>query len=196
MPTTLTRKETGHSHAPARGNGKAAMKRLFPAPPALATPTDLSSQAVQAVTEAVNPLTADAFALYTKTKNFHWHLSGPRFRDLHLLFDEQAEAIFASIDALAERIRKIGGTTIRSIGHISQLQTIRDDNDEFVGPDEMVRRLMEDNRHMAAQQRAAVEVCDHHGDSATSNLLQDILDQTERRTWFLFEVLQSQNRHA
>ncbi len=196
MPTTMNKRETGHSHAPTRANGRIAAKRLSPAPRALATPTDLGAEATAAVTEAVNPLVADAFALYTKTKNFHWHLSGPHFRDFHLLFDEQAEDIFESIDVLAERIRKIGGTTIRSIGHISQLQTIRDDNDEFVGPDEMVRRLMEDNRHMAAQQRAAVEVCDHHGDSATSNLLQDILDQTERRTWFLFEVLQSQNRHA
>ncbi|HOB74907.1 MAG TPA: DNA starvation/stationary phase protection protein [Phycisphaerae bacterium] len=159
----------------------------------MATPTDLSSAAVQAVTEAVNPLVADAFALYTKTKNFHWHLSGPHFRDYHLLFDEQAEEILESIDLLAERVRKIGGTTIRSIAHISQLQTIQDDNDEFVSAEDMVRRLMEDNRHMAQQQRAAIAVCERHGDSPTGNILQDILDRTERRTWFLFEVLQRGN---
>ncbi len=193
MTTTLTKRESGHAHAPARGNGKAAVRRPCPAPEALATPTDLSSAAVQAVAEAVNPLVADAFALYTKTKNFHWHLSGPHFRDLHLLFDEQAEDIFESIDVLAERVRKIGGTTLRSINHIGQLQTIRDDDDEFVPAEDMVRRLMEDNRHMAEQQRAAVAVCDRHGDSATSNILQDILDHTERRTWFLFEVLQREN---
>ncbi|MGB4260151.1 MAG: DNA starvation/stationary phase protection protein [Phycisphaerae bacterium] len=190
MPTTISRKE---SHAPAKGNGKAAVKRSFPAARALATPTDLSSTAVQAVTEAVNPLVADAFALYTKTKNFHWHLSGPHFRDYHLLFDEQAEEILESIDLLAERVRKIGGTTIRSIAHISQLQTIQDDNDEFVSAEDMVRRLMEDNRHMAQQQRAAIAVCERHGDSPTGNILQDILDRTERRTWFLFEVLQRGN---
>lgn len=190
MPTTMTRRESGHSHAPAKGNGKTAVKQAFPAPRGLATPTDLNAEGVQAITEAVNPLVADAFALYTKTKNFHWHLSGPHFRDYHLLFDEQAEDIFESIDALAERVRKIGGTTIRSIAHISQLQTIQDDNDEFVPPEDMVRRLMDDNRQMAEQQRAAVAVCDRYGDSGTSNILQDILDHTERRTWFLFEVLQ------
>src|SRR5919107_3990888 len=123
--------------------------RAFPAPEQLATPTDLSSEDVQKVTEAINPLVADAFALYVKTKNFHWHLSGARFRDLHLLFDEQAEAIFASIDVLAERVRRVGGTTIRSISHVHQLQTIEDDNEDFVGPDEMICRLMEDNRHLA-----------------------------------------------
>ncbi len=190
MPTTMTKRESGQTHAPTRGNGRTAVKRPSPAPERLATPTDLSSEAVAAVTDAVNPLVADAFALYTKTKNFHWHLSGPHFRDLHLLFDEQAEDIFESIDVLAERIRKIGGTTIRSIGHIGQLQTIQDDNDEFVAAEDMVRRLMEDNRRMAEQQRAAVALCDRHGDSATSNSLQDILDRTERRTWFLFELLQ------
>jgi len=142
------------------------------------------------VTEAVNPLIADAFALYAKTKNFHWHLSGSHFRDYHLLFDEQAEALLGSIDLLAERVRKIGGTTIRSIGHISQLQAIQDDNDDFVPPGEMVRRLLADNRHMAEQQRAAIEICDQNGDTPTGNLLQELLDQTERRIWFLFEISQ------
>jgi len=162
----------------------------FPAPAPLATVTDLTPQEAQAVTEVVNPLIADTFALYIKTKNFHWHLAGSHFRDYHLLFDEQAEAMFASIDSMAERVRRIGGTTIRSISHISQLQTIADDNSDFVPVGEMVKRLMEDNGHMARMIRDAIAVCDKHRDAATSNVLQEILDETERRTWFLFEVMQ------
>jgi len=165
----------------------------FPAPVPLATVTGLTHKEVQAVTEAVNPLIADAFALYIKTKNFHWHLAGSHFRDYHLLFDEQADAIFASIDIMAERVRRIGGTTIRSISHISQLQTIEDDNDDFVPAGEMVRRLMQDNAQMAEALRAAIDICDQHRDHATSNALQDILDETERRKWFLFEVTQGLN---
>lgn len=145
---------------------------------------------MQAVTQAVNPLIADSFALYAKTKNFHWHLAGPHFRDYHLLFDEQAEALFEGIDVLAERVRRIGGTTIRSIGHISRLQTISDDDDEFVPAGEMVQRLLIDNRAMAENQRAAIEICDHNRDSATSNLLQELPDETERRIWFLYEATQ------
>ena len=164
--------------------------KSFPAPAQLATMTDLTPQEVQAVTEAVNPLIADAFALYVKTKNFHWHLSGSHFRDYHLLFDEQADAIFASIDIMAERVRRIGGTTIRSIGHIGQLQTIADDNDDFVPAGQMVKRLMQDNEHIARMIRDAIAVCDKSRDSATSNALQEILDETERRKWFLFEVVQ------
>jgi starvation-inducible DNA-binding protein len=160
----------------------------------LATPTDLSSEGVQKITEAVNPVVADAFALYVKTKNFHWHLSGARFRDLHLLFDEHADAIFESIDLLAERVRRVGGTTIRSISHISQLQTVSDDNDEFVPPDAMIRRLTEDNRHYAELQRKAHAVCDTAGDVATASSLEDIIDQTERRVWFLYEILQDTDR--
>jgi starvation-inducible DNA-binding protein len=168
-------------------NGKLSS---FPVPAPLATPTDLTAQEVQAVTEAVNPLIGDAFALYVKTKNFHWHLAGSHFRDYHLLFDEQAEQILASIDAMAERVRKIGGTTVRSITHISQLQTISDDNDEFVPAGEMVHRLMNDNAHIAKKIRGAIAVCDQSRDAATSDLLQEILDETERRTWFLFAVVQ------
>ena len=156
----------------------------------LATPTDLTIQEVSAVIAAVNPLIADAFALYVKTKNFHWHLSGVHFRDLHLLFDEQADTILDSIDPLAERVRKLGGTTIRSIGDVSRQQTIPDDDDPFVAPLEMVRKLLADNRHIAERQRAAIAVCDDHRDTPTGNLLQDVLDQTERRIWFLFEILQ------
>src|SRR5215831_19735569 len=161
--------------------------KSFPAPAQLATMTDLTSQEAKAVTEAVNPLIADVFALYVKTKNFHWHLSGSHFRDYHLLFDEQAEAMFEAIDIMAERVRRIGGTTIRSIGHIAQLQTIEDDNNDFVPAGVMVRQLMEDNGHMAKMIRDAIAVCDKNRDSATSNVLQEILDETERRKWFLFE---------
>ncbi len=129
-------------------------------------------------------------ALYVKTKNFHWHLAGSHFRDYHLLFDEQAETLLASVDILAERVRKLGGTTIRSILHISQLQTIADDDEDFVPPGEMIQRLLADNRHMAERQRAAIEVCNENRDSPTGNLLQDMLDETERRIWFLFEISQ------
>jgi starvation-inducible DNA-binding protein len=148
---------------------------------------------VKEITEALNPLVADAFALYVKTKNFHWHLSGSHFRDYHLLLDEHADQIFASIDVLAERVRRIGGTTIRSISHISQLQTIEDDNDEFVPAGEMLRRLMDDNAHIAQQQRAAHDVCEKNQDVATASELETIIDETERRKWFLFEVAQGMN---
>jgi starvation-inducible DNA-binding protein len=164
--------------------------KAYPAPKQLATRTDLTQDEVKAITGALNPLVADAFALYVKTKNFHWHLSGSHFRDYHLLFDEHADAIFGAIDILAERVRRVGGTTIRSISHISQLQTINDDNDEFVAPGDMVRRLMDDNAHLAKAQRAAHEVCEKNRDVATASELEIIIDQTERRTWFLFEVAQ------
>jgi starvation-inducible DNA-binding protein len=162
----------------------------YPAPPQLSTSTDLTPQQAEAVTEAVNVLIADSFTLYVKTKNYHWHLYGPHFRDYHLLFDEQAESIFESIDVMAERIRRIGGTTIRSISHIGQLQTIEDDNRDLVTPEEMVRGLLADNEHMTEMIRKAIDVCDKNHDSATSNQLQEILDKTERRKWFLFEISQ------
>jgi starvation-inducible DNA-binding protein len=162
-------------------------------PEELATVTDLTLQEARAITEAVNPLIADAFALYVKTKNFHWHLYGSHFRDYHLLFDEHADAILESVDVMAERVRRVGGTTIRSIGHIGQLQTIDDDNEDIVPAGEMVRRLMEDNAHMARMLRTAIAVCDANRDSATSNNLQEILDATERRKWFLFEIVQSKD---
>ncbi len=179
-----------------QGPSKAQPSNLipsFPVPQHLATATDLTPQEVQAVTEAINPLIADAFALYTKAKNYHWHLAGSHFREYHKLFDEQAEEILASIDPLAERVRKIGGSTIRSISHISQLQTIQDDNNAFVAASEMIRHLMDDNNHAAQMLRAAIQVCDQSRDSATSNLLQDLLDKTERRKWFLFEIVQGAN---
>ncbi|MGA2989843.1 MAG: DNA starvation/stationary phase protection protein, partial [Candidatus Korobacteraceae bacterium] len=162
-----------------------------PAPPQLATPTDLRLEEVQAISEAVNPLIADALALYVKTKNFHWHVAGPHFRDYHLMLDEQAGSILDSVDTMAERVRRIGGTTLRSIGHISRLQTIGDDDDEFVPAEQMMQRLLADNRHMAKMQRAAITVCDDNRDTATSNRLQEILDGTEKRVWFLHEAVQA-----
>ena len=172
-----------------KNSGKMEAKG-FPAPKQLSVPTDLKPGEVQNVVNAVNPLIADAFALYTKTKNFHWHLSGSHFRDYHLLFDEQAEAIFDSIDILAERVRRIGGTTIRSISHISQLQTISDNNDDYVSAQDMIAELLSDNSHIASNQRKAIKTTEDNRDSPTSNLLQEQLDATERRIWFLFEISQ------
>lgn len=154
----------------------------------LATPTDLSSSESTAVASCVNPLIADALTLYVKTKNFHWHLSGPSFGDYHLLFDEQAKDILESIDVLAERVRKLGCETIKSIGQVAELQTINDDNDEFVPAAEMIRRLLADNQAMARAIRAAIEICDDNRDTPTGNILQEILDLTEKRVWFLFEI--------
>ena len=154
----------------------------------LDTPTDLDDKAVAEVSKTLNGVLADAFALYLKTKNFHWHISGPHFRDYHLMLDEHADAIFATTDPIAERVRKISGTTLRSIGHISQLQSIKDNDDQFVGPNEMLRELMNDNKAVAAAMRKAHEVCDKHEDVASASLLENYIDETERRTWFLFEA--------
>lgn len=194
-PTGTSTNGTSADGSPAQSNSE-GFPKTYPAPPQLATPTDLTPKQAKAVTDAVNPLIADAFALYIKTKNFHWHLSGSRFRDLHLLLDEQATEILESIDPMVERIRKIGGTSIRSLTHVGTLQTIHDDNDEFVLPTEMARRLMQDNRHSAQQIRAAAEVAEENKDLATSNLLETFLDDAERRTWFLFEIVQGDDDHS
>ena len=154
----------------------------------LATPNDLLDSARKPVITAVNPLIADAFALYVKTKNFHWHVSGSHFRDYHLLLDEQAEQVFAMIDILAERVRKLGGTTIRSIGQISQLQLINDDNDEFVAAKDMLWRLLEDNKSYLSRLRAVHVICENSNDVATASILENFIDETERRIWFLFET--------
>jgi starvation-inducible DNA-binding protein len=159
---------------------------------ALATPTDLKDAAVSAVSAAINPLVADVFALYLKTKNFHWHVSGPHFRDYHLLLDEQAEQIFAATDELAERVRKIGGTTLRSIGHVAKLQRVKDNDAEFVAPQAMLRELMNDNETLAANMREAHDVAQKHNDVATTSLLETFIDQAERRAWFLFEASQDE----
>jgi starvation-inducible DNA-binding protein len=167
--------------------------KAHPAPSPLATVTDLKSEEVRAITEAINPLIADSFTLYVKTKNYHWHVAGSHFREYHKLFDMQAEAILASIDTLAERVRRVGGTTIRSISHIAQLQTVQDDNSDYVPAGKMAQRLMEDNKHIAQMQRAAHEVCERNHDVATASILEALIDQTERRTWYLFEVVQGMN---
>ncbi len=166
--------------------------RHKPAP--LETPTDLSPEAVQAISAALNPILADAFALYLKTKNFHWHVSGPHFRDYHLLLDEQAEQIFASTDQIAERVRKIGGTTLRSIGQIAKLQRLRDNNADFVPPQDMLCELMADNKAVAATMREAHKITEEHEDVATASLLEVWIDEAERRTWFLFEASRSADR--
>jgi starvation-inducible DNA-binding protein len=185
MPNNTASKRAKQHSASAKENGKV---KSYPPPKQLATPSDLKPEEVERIVAAVNPLIADAFALFTKTKNFHWHIASSHYRDYHLLLDEQAASIFESIDTLAERMRRIGGTTIRSISHISQLQTIEDDNRDFVPPDEMIKELMSDNLHIAGLQRAAIEICDENRDTPTGNLLQEILDQTERRIWFLYEI--------
>ena len=154
----------------------------------LATPTDLGHEAGERVAEAINPLIADALALYVKTKNFHWHLAGRHFRDYHLLFDEQATQILELVDPLAERVRKLGGTTLRSIGHIAQLQKVKDDDRDLVEPREMLTELMNENKGFAQRMRAAHAVTSEVNDVATTSLLEEYIDQTERRTWFLFEA--------
>ncbi len=164
--------------------------------PDLDTPTDLPPAAVDKVSAALNVLLADAFALYLKTKNFHWHISGRHFRDYHLLLDEQSEAIFATTDQLAERVRKIGGATLKSIGQVAKLKTIKDNDEDYVPPREMLRELMEDNKHVAASMRKAHEVCDEAGDVASASLLENFIDETERRTWFLFEATRQEGSNA
>jgi starvation-inducible DNA-binding protein len=162
----------------------------------LDTPTDIPKPAVDKISAALNVLLADAFALYLKTKNFHWHVSGRHFHDYHLMLDEQSDAIFATTDQLAERVRKLGGMTVRSIGQVSKLQTIKDNNEDYVPPREMLRELMQDNKHVAAAMRKAHELCDEHEDSGTAGLLETFIDETERRTWFLFEASRQESSNA
>jgi len=154
----------------------------------LTTPTDLKPSAVKDIAGAMNAVLADIFALYLKTKNFHWHMSGPHFRDYHLLLDEHADQIFAMTDPIAERIRKIGGLTIRSIGHVARLQRVLDNDAEYVEPEDMLAELREDNKTLTARLREAHGVCEDHNDVATTSLIESWIDETERRTWFLFEV--------
>ncbi|HEY2558760.1 MAG TPA: DNA starvation/stationary phase protection protein, partial [Caldimonas sp.] len=153
----------------------------------LSTPTLLKAKAVKDITGALNALLADVFALYLKTKNFHWHMSGPHFRDYHLLLDEQADQLYAMTDPIAERIRKLGGSTLRSIGHIARTQRVLDNDADYVEPLDMLGELGEDNRTLAASLREVHEVCEKHRDIATASLIEVWIDETERRTWFLFE---------
>lgn len=177
----------GENKSESRGGQKREGKSAA-ASSRLATPSDLGDNAVRSVCEAVNGLLADAFALYMKTKNYHWHISGPHFRDYHELLDEHAAQILATTDPLAERVRKLGGRTLRSVGHISRLARIADDDREFVAPREMLEQLLADNRAMAEAMRDAHEVCDDANDVATASLLEEYIDDTEKRIWFLFET--------
>ena len=158
---------------------------------ALATPTDLSSEAVGDVSGALNALLADMFALYLKTKNFHWHVSGPHFRDYHLLLDEQADQIFATTDPIAERVRKIGGRTVHSIGEVARLQRLGDNDAEYVTPLDMLAELREDNKQLTNEMRRTHALCEEHDDVASASLLEVWIDEAERRTWFLFEASRS-----
>jgi starvation-inducible DNA-binding protein len=153
----------------------------------LITPTDLGPQASADIAGGMNAILADVFALYLKTKNFHWHMSGPHFRDYHLLLDEQADQLYAMTDPIAERIRKTGGSTLRSIGHIARIQRIKDNDAEYVDPLDMLAELREDNETLAARLREVHDVVDEHRDIATASLIENWIDETERRTWFLFE---------
>jgi starvation-inducible DNA-binding protein len=157
----------------------------------LETPTDLDRKGVGEISTSLRQLLADVFALYVKTKNFHWHMSGPHFRDYHLLLDEHGEQIFAMTDEIAERARKIGGTTIRSIGDIAQQQRLKDNDQEVVAPGNMLAELCADNQRLTKFLRAAHEVCDRHNDVATASLIEVWIDQTERRTWFLAEIVRT-----
>jgi len=155
---------------------------------ALKTPTDLGANATRDIAAALNTLNADMFALYLKTKNFHWHVSGPHFRDYHLMLDEQGDQIFATTDVLAERVRKLGGATLRSIGHIARLQRVMDNEADYVTARDMLAELREDNLALAAALRTAHGVCDEHGDVATASLIENFIDEAERRVWFLYEA--------
>jgi len=150
--------------------------------------SDISSEAVRDISAGLNGLLADVFALYLKTKNFHWHMSGPHFRDYHLLLDEHGDQIFAMTDDIAERVRKIGGTTIRSIGHIARLQRVADNDAEFVTAEDMLSELHEDEKALTLRMRAIHTLCDDGGDVATASLLENWIDQSQRRSWFLFEA--------
>jgi starvation-inducible DNA-binding protein len=154
----------------------------------LGTRSDLPDAATRDISGALNALLADAFSLYVKTKNFHWHMSGPHFRDYHLLLDEQADQIYATTDPLAERVRKLGGTTIRSIGHIARLSRVLDNDAEYVEPLDMLAELRDDNQSLAARMRETHGLCDELRDVATASLLEVWIDEAERRTWFLFEA--------
>jgi starvation-inducible DNA-binding protein len=154
----------------------------------LRTPTDLKPEATRDISAGLSALLADVFAVYLKTKNFHWHMSGPNFRDWHLLLDDQGDQLFAMTDPIAERARKIGGTTIRSIGQIARQSRILDNDADYVDPKDMLSELREDNQQLVAAMRQVHDVCDQYGDVATASLLENWIDETERRTWFLFEI--------
>jgi starvation-inducible DNA-binding protein len=162
----------------------AKVRRLAP----LQTPTDLTEDAARDIAAALNLLLADMFALYLKTKNFHWHVSGPHFRDYHLLLDDQADQIYATTDPIAERVRKLGATTLRSIGHIARLKRVLDNDADYVTPLDMLAELRDDNKDIVARMREVHDVCDEYNDVATASLIENWIDEAERRVWFLFEA--------
>jgi starvation-inducible DNA-binding protein len=176
-----------------RPNSKKTIELLQRRDAPLETRTDLTQAATKDIAAAMNAILADVFALYVKTKNFHWHMSGPHFRDYHLLLDEHAEQLFAMTDPIAERVRKIGGLTLRSIGNISRTQRVLDNDAEYVEPLDMLAELADDNKTLAARLREAHNVCDEHRDIATASLIEVWIDETERRTWFLFEATRRRN---
>ena len=176
-----------------RNNSRKTSELLQRRDAPLETPTDLTQAATRDVSGAMNAILADVFALYLKTKNFHWHMSGPHFRDYHLLLDEHAEQLLAMTDPIAERVRKLGGLTMRSIGHIASTQRVLDNDAEYVEPLDMLAELADDNQTLAARLRQAHNVCDEHRDVATASLIEVWIDETERRTWFLFEATRRAN---
>jgi starvation-inducible DNA-binding protein len=157
----------------------------------LATPTDLKADATRDISASLNAVLADVFALYLKTKNFHWHMSGPHFRDYHLMLDEQSDQLFAMTDPIAERIRKLGGATLRSIGHIARTQRVSDNDADYVEPIDMLAELRDDNKTLATRLRETHDLCDEYRDIASASLIEVWIDETERRTWFLFEASRS-----
>jgi starvation-inducible DNA-binding protein len=176
-----------------RNNSKKTIELLQRRDAPLETRTDLTHSATRDIAAAMNAILADVFALYLKTKNFHWHMSGPHFRDYHLLLDEHAEQLFAMTDPVAERVRKIGGLTLHSIGQIARTQRVLDNDAEYVEPLDMLAELADDNKILTAHLREAHNVCDEHRDVATASLIEVWIDETERRTWFLFEATRRVN---
>ena len=168
----------------AKNNGGVKLRQRAP----LLTPTDLKAPATRDISGAMNAILADVFALYIKTKNFHWHMSGPHFRDYHLLLDEHGDQLFAMTDPIAERVRKVGGTTLKSIGQIGRTQRVLDNDAEYVEPEDMLAELREDSKALAIRLREAHGVCEEHNDIASASLIEVWIDETERRTWFLFEA--------
>ena len=187
------RTSTSTNETMKKSNSRKTIELLHRRDAPLETRTDLTASATKDITAAMNAILADVFALYVKTKNFHWHMSGPHFRDYHLLLDEHADQLFAMTDPIAERVRKIGGLTLRSIGQISRTQRVLDNDADYVEPLDMLAELADDNRTMAARLREAHNVCDEHRDVATASLIEVWIDETERRAWFLFEATRRVN---
>ena len=187
------RTSTSTNETMKKSNSRKTIELLHRRDAPLETPTDLTPSATKDIAAAMNAILADVFAIYVKTKNFHWHMSGPHFRDYHLLLDEHADQLFAMTDPIAERVRKIGGLTLRSIGQISRTQRVLDNDADYVEPLDMLAELADDNRTMAARLREAHNVCDEHRDVATASLIEVWIDETERRAWFLFEATRRVN---